>query len=92
MTKLIWSPEHGQQLKQLREAAGLSVAELATQHALSKGHVAQLEDGGNSAFYTAEIKFTVGRKLMRGFGHDIARLHEAMINESQQPAYRPAAA
>jgi hypothetical protein len=34
----------------------------------------------------------VGRKLMRGFGHDIARLHEAMINESQQPAYRPAAA
>ena len=50
MTKLIWTPEHGQQLKQLREAAGLSVAELATQHALSKGHVVQLEDGGQQRF------------------------------------------
>ena len=92
MTKLHWTSEHGQQLKQLREAAGVTVAELATQHALSKGHVMQLEDGGDSAFYTAEIKFTVGRKLMRGFGHDIARLNEAMINEAQLSAYRPAAA
>ncbi len=92
MTKLIWTPEHGQQLKQLREAAGLSVSELATQHALSKGHVVQLEDGGNSAFYTAEIKFTVGRKLMRGFGHDIARLNETMVNEALLTVNTPATA
>lgn len=87
MAKLHWTNEHGQQLKQLREAAGVTVAELATQHALSKGHVMQLEEGGDSAFYTAEIKFTVGRKLMRSFGQDIARPQDFML-----PTYSPSAA
>jgi hypothetical protein len=33
--------------------------------------IKQLEEGGESAFYTPEIKFTMGRKLIRSFGVDV---------------------
>ncbi len=67
----IWEPHHGQQLKALREAAGLEVITLARQNNLSVSQVEQLEEGGDSSFYTADIKFNSGRKLLRALGAEL---------------------
>ena len=71
MSKLKWLPEHGEQLKSLRTAAEIDISTLASNHSLSKMQIKQLEEGGESAFYTPEIKFTMGRKLIRSFGVDV---------------------
>lgn len=63
-----WQPHHGQQLKALREAAGLEITTLARQNNLSVSQIQQLEEGGDSSFYTADIKFNSGRKLLRALG------------------------
>ena len=33
--------------------------------------VRQLEEGGDSSFYSSEIKFSVGKKLLKHLGHDL---------------------
>jgi transcriptional regulator with XRE-family HTH domain len=55
-------------LKNLREAAGLEVITLARQCNLSVSQIQQLEEGGDSSFYTPEIKFNSGQKLLRFLG------------------------
>ena len=52
-------------LKSLREAAGLDIAELAAKANLSAGQVRQLEDGGESLFYSAQIKNQSLRRVIR---------------------------
>ena len=71
MSKLCWLPEHAEQLKRLRLAAGAEITTLAKKHSLSSSQVHQLEESGDSAFYSPEIKYTVGRKLIRSFGEEI---------------------
>ena len=66
-----WQPHHGQQLKALREAAGLEITTLARQNNLSVSQIQQLEEGGDSSFYTSDIKFNSGRKLLRALGADL---------------------
>ena len=63
-----WEPHQGRQLKNLREAAGLEIITLARQCNLSVSQIQQLEDGGDSSFYTPEIKFNSGKKLLRFLG------------------------
>jgi len=74
MSKFIWLPEHCEQLRSLRIAAGIDISTLASNHSLSKMQIKQLEEGGESAFYTPEIKFTVGRKLIRSFGVEVVNI------------------
>ena len=82
-----WAPHHGQQLKALREAAGLEIITLAREHTLSVSQIQQLEEGGDSSFYSAEIKFNSGRKLLRALGGEL----EVMIDnvESASPVPEP---
>ena len=74
MSKLSWQPEHAAQLKRLRLAAGIEITTLAKKHSLSSSQVHQLEESGDSAFYSPEIKYTVGRKLIRSLGEEITEL------------------
>jgi hypothetical protein len=74
MSKLCWLPEHAEQLKRLRLAAGFEITTLAKKHSISSAQVRQLEESGDSAFYSPEIKYTVGRKLIRSLGEEITEL------------------
>ena len=74
MSKLCWLPEHAEQLKRLRLAAGVEITTLAKKHSLSSAQVRQLEESGDSTFYSPQIKYTVGRKLIRSLGEEITEL------------------
>ena len=67
----IWSQEHGALLKTLRENARLDVTSLAHRNTVSKSQVVQLEDGGDSSFYSPDIKYSTGKKLLKFLGHDL---------------------
>lgn len=49
----------------------MDVATLARRNIVSTVQVRQLEDGGQSSFYSPEIKFSVGKKLLKYLGHDL---------------------
>ena len=67
----IWSQEHGALLKKLRENARLDVSSLAHRNTVSKSQVIQLEDGGDGSFYNPDIKYSIGKKLLKFLGHDL---------------------
>jgi len=71
VTKQVWLPVDGALLKKLREEAGVEITALARIHSLSTAQVKQLEDGGDSSFYTSSIKLATGRKLLMHFGADV---------------------
>lgn len=52
-------------LKSLREAAGLEVSDLAAMSNLSAAQIRQLEDGGESLFYSPQIKNQSLRRVIR---------------------------
>ena len=84
MTKQVWLPVDGALLKKLREDAEVEITTLARQHSLSKNQVKQLEEGGDSSFYTPSIKLATGRKLLMHFGADVQPLEEEVeINQTQ---------
>jgi len=74
MSKQCWLPEHADQLKRLRLAAGVEITTLAKKHSISSSQVRQLEESGDSTFYSPEIKYTVGRKLIRSLGEEITEV------------------
>ena len=74
MSKQCWLPEHADQLKRLRLAAGVEITTLAKKHSLSSAQVRQLEESGDSTFYSPQIKYTVGRKLIRSLGEEITEV------------------
>ena len=74
MSKLSWLPEHAVQLNRLRLAAGIEITTLAKKHSISSAQVRQLEESGDSAFYSPQIKYIVGRKLIRSLGEEITEL------------------
>jgi transcriptional regulator with XRE-family HTH domain len=71
MNKPQWTHDHGVLLESLRMKAGMSHATLARRAMLSVLQVEQLELGGDSGFYNAEIKFATGKKLLQFFGHTL---------------------
>jgi len=81
MTKQVWLPVDGALLKKLREDAGVEITTLARLHSLSTSQIKQLENGGDSSFYTPSIKLATGRKLLMHFGADIQSLEQ----EDEQP-------
>ena len=56
MTQVKWAPENAALLKRLRLNAGLDISTLALKTIVSTAQVRQLEEGGDSAFYSSEIK------------------------------------
>ena len=81
MTKQVWLTVDGALLKKLREDAGVEITTLARLHSLSTSQIKQLENGGDSSFYTPSIKLATGRKLLMHFGADIQSLEQ----EDEQP-------
>lgn len=59
-----WTDADGSRLKKLREALGWDLSALARRSALSVTQVRQLEEGGDSAFYSAQIKCMAGQRVL----------------------------
>ena len=53
----------GDQLKEAREKAGLTLQDVATKASLSKRQVQEIENGGASLFYSVGIKLTAAKKV-----------------------------
>jgi transcriptional regulator with XRE-family HTH domain len=68
---ILWGPEQEALLKSLRLSAGVDLATLARRNIVSTTQVRQLENGGDSSFYSPEIKYSVGKKLLKYLGHDL---------------------
>ena len=92
MTKQVWLPVDGALLKQLREDAGVEITTLARLHSLSTSQIKQLENGGDSSFYTPSIKLATGRKLLMHFGADIQPLEQVPEQPPAQDLETPAKA
>jgi transcriptional regulator with XRE-family HTH domain len=76
MSTQVWLPKDAEQLKELREAAQTDISILARMYSLSITQIKQLEDGGESSFYSPAIKYATGRKLLMHFGVDITEIKE----------------
>ena len=63
MDDVVWSDADAQRLKKLRLEAGMDVPELSRQSAVSAAQISQLEEGGDSLFYSPMIKYSVGKRL-----------------------------
>lgn len=59
-----WSRSDAERLRHARNDAGLDVPTLAKHACLSVAQVHQLEDGGDSCFYTPEIKRQAGIRAL----------------------------
>jgi hypothetical protein len=59
-----WTQDEALLLQQLRQGAGLDTSRFAIESAISQAQLLQLENGGDSLFYSAAIKAHVGRKLI----------------------------
>ena len=68
-----WTPELGLLLKELRQKAGLDIAILARRQIVSTSQIRQLEGGGDAAFYSPDIKYATGKKLLLALGHAIEK-------------------
>jgi transcriptional regulator with XRE-family HTH domain len=90
MFNQVWSPKDAEQLKELREAAQIDISILAKTYALSVAQLRQLENGGDSAFYSPAIKNATGRKLLMHFGVEIKAVSEKVIkNKNLLASIRP---
>jgi len=84
-----WTPELGLLLKELRLNAGLDIAILARRQIVSTSQVRQLESGGDAAFYSPDIKYAIGKKLLLSLGHTIdtdpspAPVVQESVNQAQ---------
>jgi hypothetical protein len=80
-----WSDFDGAQLKAAREKAGVDSFAYARKVNLSTAQLLELEEGGNSYFYTSSIKFNTGKKLLSSFGGitEYERLSEEALSQSR---------
>ena len=79
-----WTDFDGAQLKAAREKAGVDSFAFARKVNLSTAQLLELEEGGNSYFYTPSIKFSTGKKLLSSFGGktEYERLSEEALSQS----------
>jgi transcriptional regulator with XRE-family HTH domain len=71
MLKQSWQTEDGSLLKKLRESANIDIHFLAQIYCISASQITQLEEGGDRGFYSPDIKFSLGSKLLLHFGYHI---------------------
>ena len=53
----------GERIKSAREEAKMTLEELSTLATLSKNQLQQIEEGGDSSFYSAVIKLIAAKKV-----------------------------
>jgi transcriptional regulator with XRE-family HTH domain len=69
MSDIFWSPELQNRLKQTRLNADIPAEDLARYCALSMAQLRQLEEGGDSQFYSPSIKLRSGVKALMAIEH-----------------------
>jgi hypothetical protein len=81
-----WTAFDGSQLRAAREKAGVDIFSYSRKVNLSTAQVLELEEGGNSYFYTPSIKFNAGKKLLSSFAikTEYERLSEEDKTKPQQ--------
>jgi transcriptional regulator with XRE-family HTH domain len=62
-----WTDADADRLKNARESAGSDLHTVARNNSLSSAQLLELEQGGDSYFYSASIKYNVGKKLLNSF-------------------------
>jgi hypothetical protein len=83
-----WTDSDGIELKRSRESAGNDVYSFARQNNLSTHQLLELEEGGNSYFYTTAIKYNVGKKLLNSLGEKTDYQRQSEIAK-EQPKKEP---
>lgn len=63
MQEICWSTEDAKRLKMLRLAAGYDLVHLSKLSSVSIAQISQLEESGDSLFYSERIKYSVGKRL-----------------------------
>jgi transcriptional regulator with XRE-family HTH domain len=81
-------PINGALLRQRREAKGWAQTDLATRACLSLRQVRQIEDGGNSSFYSESVKATAARKIatLLGLSSESAFVQAQAATDAVHPA------
>jgi hypothetical protein len=87
----IWTPENGALLQQLRINAKVDIGKLAQRNIVSRNQIKQLEDGGDSSFYSPEIKYQIGKKVLASLGHKLAPAVARQQDISEVPDLVPIA-
>lgn len=85
----IWTPENGALLQQLRLNAKVDIGSLAQKNIVSRNQIKQLEDGGDSSFYSPEIKYQIGKKVLASLGHRMAPVAAPLQDIVADPALAP---
>ena len=65
--KPIWTDADADCLRNARESAGSDLYTVARNNSLSNAQLLELEQGGDSYFYSASIKYNAGKKLLNSF-------------------------
>ena len=68
MNTPLWQPSDAARLKRLRAQTNIDAGQFARMATISTTQLHQLEDVGDSAFYSPTIKYQVGKKLLNLFG------------------------
>ncbi len=63
MQEISWSTADARRLKKLRLEAGHDLVQFSKLSAVSVAQISQLEESGNSLFYSERIKYSVGKRL-----------------------------
>ena len=79
---------NGDLLRQRREAKGWAPTDLATRSCLSLRQVRQIEEGGNSSFYSESVKATAARKIaaLLGLPQEMAFVQALSLSTGDIPA------
>ena len=82
---------NGALLRERREAKGWAQTDLATRACLSLRQVRQIEDGGNSSFYSESVKATAARKIatLLGLAPESAYVQDQVLSTALSPASEP---
>ena len=80
--------DDAEHLSDLRQAAGLNIAQLAALANLSAGQMRQLEEGGDTLFYSPQIKAQSMRRVIRLLENPISVSSTTKV-VVEEPAPRP---
>lgn len=72
-------------LRDLRQAAGFNIAQLAAMANLSAGQMRQLEEGGDNLFYSPQIKAQSMRRVIRMLENPTAASPTKVVAEEPAP-------
>jgi transcriptional regulator with XRE-family HTH domain len=76
-----WTDADANKLRDARENAGFDLFTFARKNSLSNAQLLELEQGGESYFYSASIKYSVGKKLLNSF--EVRTEFERLKDESE---------